>query len=990
MPDRNAPLAWFPAVGWALLNCLAAAGAASPPLAVSHWETEAGLPPGPCTAILQTRNGYLWFGTDEGLARFDGLNCAVFDTRNTPALKANRIRVLYEDRRGALWIGTEGGGLTRLRDGEFRTFTREDGLRNDQISAVVEDAEGTFWVGTDGGGLFRFDGAAFKRIEHTDDISDRFVVGLAVEPDGALLVAYRSGLRRIRVGAIETFRAEKDLGLGEVSAILCDGEGLTWLGSKRGVSSFRNGDFGRVITHLATPDVRTLCRGPDKDLWIGTGFGLHRWSANRLTKYTREAGLAGNLISAVFIDTEGSVWVGNNSSGVDQIKPTKFQVYTTQQGLSHEVATCIYQDSRGEMWIGTERGMNHLREGQFTHYTTNNGLAWNLTLTVCEDRAGAMWIGTLRGLNRLADGKFRLFTTREGLPSDTIWCSYRDRAGRLWFGTHAGLARFDPQTGTFQTFNYDNSGLSHDDVRAICEDREGHLWVGTSYGLNRLEGDRFVPFRTAAPGQSFKVVLALRADRSGALWIGTMDKGLFRYQDGRFAEWTARDGLHDDLINQILDDEQGNLWLTCNRGISRVSKAQLNAFAEGRLAKVPCAVFGTADGLPSAQCNGTIQPAGWRASDGRLWFPTLKGVAVIDPANVPRNLQPPRVVIEKLLLNGRETPMADVRVEPGVERVDIQYAGLSFVSPRQVRFKHRLEGLDDDWVHAKDERVAHYTHLPAGAYRFHLRAANNDGVWNESSALLAFTVVAPWWRAWWFLTFACVASVGMIGGGARIHVVRKYRRRMAELQREHALERERARIARDMHDGLGASLVKISLLGEIAAGQLDDAGTLRANLAKMVQTARETVRDMDEIVWAINPRNDTIDNLATYLCRFAREHFELAGIQLHLDVPAELPDGLLSSEARYQLFLAAKEVMTNIVKHARATEVSLTLRADASGLSIAIRDNGCGLPAQKPKRPGNGTMNVQERLVALGGAANCASQAGKGTELTLRMPLGDH
>jgi ligand-binding sensor domain-containing protein/signal transduction histidine kinase len=994
MPNPKTTRLLLPAACWALLNCIAMSGFAARPLSapftVSHWDVDSGLPPGPCSAILQTRNGYLWFGTEEGLGRFDGVNCAVFDRRNTPALKASRISVLYEDRRGTLWIGTEGGGLTVLQEGEFRAFTREDGLRNDQISALLEDRGGTMWVGTDGGGLFRFNGTNFARYEVAGDVSDRFVVGLAFEPDGTLLVAYRDGLRRIQGGKIEAYRA-RDLGVDDIASILCETNGLTWIGSKNDARCFRRGEFKQAVTNLATRNVQTLRSGPDGELWIGTAFGLYRWDNHRLSRYTIAEGLSGNVISFLWIDHEGSVWVGNNASGVDQIKRTKFQVYAPRQGLSHEVATCIYQDSRGGMWVGTEQGLNHFHNGRITHYTTNSGLSWNLVFTVCEDRDGAMWIGTLRGLNRFAEGKFTRFGTRDGLPSNTIWCSFRDRASNLWIGTRNGLVRYQPDTGGFQKFDYDNAGLSHNDVRSIAEDNDGRLWIGTSYGLNRLDGDRFEAFRTAAPDRTFKVVLALHADRDGALWIGTMDKGLFRHKDGKFAVFTSQDGLYDDLIHQILEDDKANLWLTCNRGIFRVSKKELNDFADGKRQKIQCVVFDRADGLPSAQCNGTIQPAGWKSRDGRLWFPTLKGVAVIDPANISRNAYPPQVQIEKLLLDGSKAPMlAALRVQPGVERVDIHYTGLSFVSPQQVRFKYRLQGLDDDWVEAKDERVAHYTHLPAGDYRFHVRAANNDGVWNETGALLAFTVLPPWWGTWWFVTSSILAFAGAVGGGARVHVVRKYRRRMAELERQHALERERARIARDMHDGLGASLVKISLLGEIAEGEMDDANTLRTHIGKMVSTARESVRDMDEIVWAVNPKNDSIENLATYLCQFAREHFEVAGIQLHLDVPTELPVGLLSAETRYQLFLAAKEVMTNIVKHAHATEASLTFRADASRLSVIIRDNGCGLPAEPPNRQGHGRKNIQERLAALGGAAECSSKSGKGTEFVLSLPLRHH
>jgi signal transduction histidine kinase len=605
---------------------------------------------------------------------------------------------------------------------------------------------------------------------------------------------------------------------------------------------------------------------------------------------------------------------------------------------------------------------------------------------VCEDPRGGLWVGTQRGLNYFSNERFKVFRAEDGLPSNTIWCSYRDRDGDVWIGTRSGLLRV--QSGQFRVFTHDESGLSHEDVRAICQDHAGRLWVGTSYGLNLLEGGRFRAFKEAAPGEQFKVVLALHADADGSLWIGTMDEGLFRHRDGRFDHFTTRQGLFDNRIHQILEDERGRLWMSSNRGIFRARKSDLEAVAQGRQASVTCTVFGKTDGLVSVECNGTIQPAGWKSRDGRLWFPTTRGVAVIDPQRVPRNEVPPPVVIENVILDGKPTPRGPrLTVPPGTERLEVHYTGLSFVAPRHVAFRYRLEGFDRTWITNREARVAHYTHLPPAEYRFRVFACNNDGIWNEQEASVAFVLLPFFWETAWFRFLAGLSALGATGLLVRRWAARKHRRELQALERQHALERERTRIARDMHDGLGSNLVKISLLGEIAEAELDRPEAARAHLQKMGTTARETVRDMDEIVWAVNPKNDTVENFANYLCAFAREHFEFTPTRLHLELPAELPVWPLAAEARHNLFLAAREALNNIVKHADATDASLKLELTESLLAITICDNGRGLSPQPGARRGHGQENIRERLAQIGGTLECASEPGHGMTLVMTLPL---
>jgi signal transduction histidine kinase len=363
-------------------------------------------------------------------------------------------------------------------------------------------------------------------------------------------------------------------------------------------------------------------------------------------------------------------------------------------------------------------------------------------------------------------------------------------------------------------------------------------------------------------------------------------------------------------------------------------------------------------------------------------------VAVVDPQQLPHNRFPPPVVIEEVALNGEAVVQSDgLQIGPDISSVEIRYTGLSHVAPELVQFKYRLEGLDSDWLPPTTERVARYTRLPAGRYRFHVNASNNDEVWNETGAVLAFSVIPPWWRTPWFITLTVVAFAGFVGGSARVITTRRYRQRMDELERQHALERERSRIARDMHDGLGSDLVKISMLGEIAEDQIDDPDSLRPRLQKITRTARDAVRDMDEIVWAVNPKNDTVENLANYLCQFAREQFEVSTTRLHLDLPSSLPDHPLSADVRHNLFLVVKEALNNAIKHAQATDVWLRVFSEDNRLEIEVKDNGRGISSPANGRKGHGMENLHSRTTHIGAHLDIQSRSDEGTRVIIRMTL---
>jgi len=962
----------------------------SDPLPITHWGVDVGLLPGAATSILQTRDGYLWFGSEEGLTRFDGVQATTFDAGNTPEMKINTVETLFEDQRGRLWIGLWGSGggvMCRTAEGEFTRYSKADGLDNELVLSFAEDDTGQLWVGTDGGGLFKFRGGRFYAFAGNTSLPDQSVVALVPAAEGGLWVGSRDQLARIHDGVVHTNVATEGLPPDDTVALLPDPAGGLWIGGKRGLYRLENGKF----THIKTPGlpgccVESLCFGVDGRLWIGAVDGLYRLENGRAYRTSMEQGLSGNIVHAILRDREGSIWLGTEAPGVDQIRFSRFAVLSTRQGMSHSTTTSVFEDDTGALWIGSARGINCYSNGVVSHWSERDGLPDNLVFTSCADGNGNLWLGTFHGLCRFENGRFRLFDRSDGLKSSVFWCLYRARDGTVWGGSRSGLARFTDHG--FEFLRNKNSGLSHDDVRCIAEDAAGTLWVGTSCGLNRWDGVKFERFYEAAPNRPFNAVIALHSDRNGDLWIGTMEQGLVLYRHGKFTSFGKAEGLHDNLVYVILEDDDDNLWMSCNRGIFRVAKADLYAVAEGLAQQVSCKVFGKADGLLTTECNGTVQPAGCRTRDGRLWFATTDGLAVVDPANLPPQRPAPPVQISAVLLDDTEVKGESIlNISPSVEELQIKYTAPSFIAPGMVRFKYRLIGLDRDWRAATAERIAHYTHLPAGNYRFEVLAGSVDGVWGEHPAEVAMVIAPPWWQTVWFVTIATIAFVGLVGGGARLVTVRRYRLRMAELARQHALEQERSRIARDMHDVLGAELVKISMLGEMAETEADAPQTLRPRLQKIVTTARNAVRGMDEIVWAVNPKNDSLENLANYLCQFAREHFETTEIRLHLDVPPDLPELPLSTEIRHDLFLVVKEALNNVVKHSCASDVWLLVHSSETKFIITIKDNGRGIMPNGNGRLGNGMGNMQSRMSQHGGTFQVASADGSGTEIRVALSL---
>ncbi|MDQ1352434.1 MAG: hypothetical protein QG657_2740, partial [Acidobacteriota bacterium] len=761
------------------------------------WGIEKGLPQSTVYTISRSRVGYVWLGTEEGLVRFDGINFKVYDKKNVPQILNNFIKILCEDREGNLWIGARGGGLTCLKakDGIFSTYTTREGLLSDMLWSIYEDHEGILWIGTDAGLNRKENGEniSFTTYSTRQGLSNDRVRAIGEDREGNLWIGTEEGLNRMNRenGSLSFTRYTTREGLSDnnITSLYRDRQGNLWIGTSNGGLNrldWKNGvpSFAVYTTREGLSDnrVTAILEDQDGNLWIGTyGGGLNRFIPQKgtFTACTTRQGLTNNIIWSLCEDPEGSLWIGTYGGGLNRLKNLKFTTYTPQEGLSHDMARVIWEDRRGYVWIGTEGGgVNRLDRTArtFTVYSDKNGLSENLVRAIYEDREGIMWIGTDGGgLNRLdpKKGIFTIYTVKNGLANDHIKALYGDRAGNLWVGTESGLNRLRfpaAKTGQFAdlTTYTTRNGLSNDMIRYICEDRQGFIWIGTEGGgVNRLDPAKgtFSSYSTR-DGLSNDMIRDIYEDRDGYMWIGTKN-GLNRLKDGKIISISTKQGLYDDVVFRILEDDRENFWMSCNKGIFYTSRKELNEVCAGKKKKVHCTAYDEKDGMRSRECCGSSQPAGWKTRDGKLWYPTLKGVVVVDPNNIRVNQLQPPVVIEEIRVDRNKffppfnsgEKQGRLVLAPGADRLEIHYTGLSLLSPRKVRFRYKLEGFDKNWHEAGTRRIAYYTRISPGNYTFQVTACNNDGFWNNIPVSISIRQAPYFYQTPWFYMLSAFASV---------------------------------------------------------------------------------------------------------------------------------------------------------------------------------------------------------------------------------------
>lgn len=979
------------------------------------WQTDQGLPQNFITSLCQTHDGYIWIGTQQGLARFDGVQFTRFD-RGSMGTPSHDIIGFAEDNQGVLWIATLQGGLLSYQKGKFTVQKTSAQLYNHEITAISADKAGNVWLGLLDKGLAQINNGTLKLYTAAEGLSNTHISSLTATQSGRLWVGTNAGLFFWERGVLRPDSLSSLLPDQHIRTILESKSGTLWIGTDKGLAH-RTTSGQKVFTNrdgLPDEQIQTLAEDQQGNVWIGTkSKGVVRLSGATFQSFDVHNGLPSNIIFSLFVDKENLVWIGTLDGGLVLLREPRVQTITGTNGLPGNIVVSIAEDQSKSMWIGTfDNGVGRLLQNKWSQINTTHGLAGNTICCLAPDSKGGMWVGTFgSGITYFVNGKTTTYTTRHGLPDNTVWAVFPDKSGNVWFGTANGLVKM--AQGKFTTFTTQH-GLAGNTIWCITEDQKGTLWIGTDKGLSRFVQGKFVT-NTFNDGLADNDIRSFMEENDGTMWIGTSG-GLTRFSQGKFIPITNKKGLFDGMVNAILADTKGWIWMSHSKGISRVLRSELQAVVNGNVDKLTMFTFGLADGMKTAECNGGTQPAAWKKSDGTFWFPTSKGIVVINPENLKENTQAPEIIIEKIRADNQwftaqQTTQQLFTFSPSVEKFEFHYTATSFRVPERVRFRYKLEGYDKDWIDADIRRIAYYTNLPHNrTYKFRVKACNDSGVWNVVGTSTEFFLTPFFYETWWFLATCVLGAGGFTFATYRWRVFRLQQRALElqrlvdiqaqqitqqaerEYQRQLEIERiqERDRISQDMHDDIGATLTEISMLGEILHRDIHqtqpDINKIQEKTGTMVTMARDVVDMMAEIVWAMNSKNDTLDNLVMYLRNFAARYLERSNIEYTMKIP-DFPVLEVRSEIRRTIVLLMKETLHNIVKHAAASNVTIMMELDGGKFTINVIDNGKGFSTDTVKKTGHGLTNFKQRTEKVGGSAAIHSEPGHGTTVQFIIPV---
>ncbi len=899
-------------------------------------------------AVLQTRDGYLWLGTQEGLVRFDGVRFTVFDSRNTPAMTDDWSLALRQTRDGTLWVGT-GEGLLRERNGSFEAWTQDRALTHAFVQQLLESRDGALWVASNKG-LTRIDARGSRSFGERDGWWAGAVSSVAEDSRGRIWVGSRRVLARFEGGRLHAVTGE-GIPTG-VTALLADPAGGVWAGTSKGLAHL---DDSGIRTYgpkegLTNTNIQVLYRDAEGVLWIGTTGGLFRFWGGAFETLTRDnGGLSSEDVGSIFEDREGSLWVGTRDGGLNRLKDERVANYSSRQGLPDDRVWTVYEDREHNIWAGTTDGsLSRLSPGASKFEVVAHFGA--RVLALAQDHAGDLWVGTRgAGLSRIHGKEVVHYSMADGFPAVVVFALCVDRDGSVWIGS-GGTGLYHYHGGKITQYTSYRDGLAADVVFALYQDREGTLWIGTfGGGLSRFRDGKFTTL-TVRDGLAHNNVMSILEDAGGTFWFGTRG-GLSRFRDGKFTTYRQATGLFHDAVQNVMSDDHGYLWVTSNRGIFRVRSDELDAAARGGATMLHPVGFTTAKGMRSVECNNG-QHGGFRGHDGRLWFATVKGLAMADPDQIRLNPVAPKVVIETVLSGHQALAgVTGLTLPPARRDLELHYTALSFRNPAAIRFRYRLDGFDHGWIEAGGRRAAYYTNLPAGRYRFRVLAGNEDGVWSEEGASSDLTLERSLAETAWF-RFLCVAAAAALAWSA--HRLRS--RRLA------ARESLRAAVFEAKLSALQAQLQPHFLFNALNS-LLPLVGNEPSRAKKMIVRIGDLLRAslMSETTQLVSLERDLT---------LLDEYLDIERMRFRDRIQIEIDADDASRRAQVPSFLL-QPLVENAIKHAAnprtgRVRIGITARVDQDQLTLTIRDDGPGMPpADGSRTAGIGLANIRRRLEML-------------------------
>ena len=959
------------------------------------------MPAGEITSLARTSDGFLWLGMASGITRFDGQRFVQFTTNSLPALGDNRVNTLLVDTAGDLWVATQGGTVARRHGNKFAAAAQSKPLLGQKISSMAVDRSRGVWV-LAAAGVARLTTTNFAMVQATNEPVSRIAIECVTDEAGNLWCRSAAYLYFLEHGRWQVL-AHDSFFFSSMQAMCAGQDGGLWLGVASEVIKPKSGQIYRLLdgklemalspypwpNDSLRTSVQAICEDRRGRIWVGTsGCGVYFWSPVKgWQRLASEGVLANAVVTHIFEDAEGLLWITTQRGGLHQVREQAVKILPLPDQRVENLVQTVCATRDGSLWVGTDGGgVLRWRDGDEEFQSVTNGLASRYVRVLFEDSHSNLWAGTRRGLQCWRGTEFKLVSPSS--PFDWITFALgEDGKNNLWFAGSGGLVRM--QSENEYTVFRRNSGLLSYYLRAITVDKAGKLECAVpKLGLLQKEGARFEVFGKDRWSGADKIC-SLFADADGALWITTDGAGLFRFKDEQFRQWTMADGLPDNSLAGIIDDEMGNLWISMNSGVFRCAKSQLENYERGKNPPVLCMQLPVKE-TETAVDNEPWQPQPTRLPDGRLCFANQGRLILFDPTRLSRGSQASLPSVEETFVDG-EPRAADadgwLRVKSGARQFEFRYTAPDLAGEGRLRFRYRLDGVNTSWVDADTRRIAYYNYLPPGDYEFRVMAGGEDGVWRESLPCLKLKILPRFWERRSLQIAGAVLLLLAVAGLVRQVERLRTRRKIQAFQTQQALEQERRRIAQDLHDDIGASVSQLMMLGEMANRASATPEVTRQNVARIQEKTRDLARAMDETIWAVNPRNDTLPNLVNYMHSFATEFFDGSPIRFRLDAPMGLPDLPLEVTLRHNIFLAVKEAMSNVAKHSGAKEVWLRVRWDGAILELLIEDDGRGFTLVAGGAEHDGLGNMPARLKQVGGTCVVQSHPGAGCCVRFSVPL---
>jgi ligand-binding sensor domain-containing protein/two-component sensor histidine kinase len=961
-------------------------------------------------SMMQDRSGNIWFGTySGGVSKYDGK----FFTNYTTAqgLSNDGIWSMLQDSKGNCWFGTLGAGLSKYDGKTFTNYNISGGYAKNVVWSILEDKSGNLWFGTNNG-VTRYNGNSFTQYTTAEGLGNNFVHSIIQDRANNIWFGTLGGVSKFDGKRFSNYTRKQGLVNDSVLSLMKDKKGNIWIGTDGGVTKFDGKYFLNYTSAqgFSSMPVQSMLQDKSEKVWFGTSKGIILFDENLLqheqstfTHYTTEQGLGNDNVISILEDRAGNLWFGTNGGGAERFDGRTLTHFTTSEGLGNNAVMRTVEDEFGNLWFGTWGGGVSKYDGKsFTTYSVAQGLGSNDVFSLLLDRNGFLWLGTGKGVSKFDGKTFTNYAAEQGMTNDQVWSIMEDKAGDLWFGSFgSGIFKYDGKTFTHFV---QAKGLNNGIVMCIIQDRAGIYWFGTyGDGVTRYDGLSFTHY-TTAEGLSSNEVMDMLQDKRGDIWLGTIGGGVDKFDGKFFTNYSTAQGLSNEIVMGILEDKSGNLWFSTRNGINRMLDPS-SLYVSGKMNIGNKPIFKNyiyADGFLGVNCylNSLFED-----SKGNIWAGAGDRLTCYHPEGEIPDTIPPNIQLSNLALfneninwlnlekkkdttlilgNGVKVgnfefdsllPYNDIPANLSLaynnNYLSFKYVGITTQSPYKVRYKYKLDGLDENWSGITDRTEASYGNLPFGKYAFKVRAMNSEGYWSNELNY-PFTITPPWWKTIWFRSVELLLVI--------LIFYSIYRYRLNQILKLQAI---RNKIAHDLHDDIGSTLHSISIYSQIV--QQDPENKQKA-LEMIGDSSRKVIDTMSDIVWAINPDNDSFENIILRMRSLAFNLLRAKNIEFTFRADEKLNHIKLSMETRRNFFLIFKESLNNLVKYSEATLVSIQLFSEDSLVKLIIRDNGNGFDPLLPAN-GNGLNSMRHRAKEMKAQIKIDSVIGEGTGMELFLKL---